>query len=60
MIGGVVMAVCEECKWFFPLEDDPTEGDCVTRVVDPRCAYWTARPKQAMDEAGGCSNYQSK
>jgi len=52
------MAVCEECKWFFVLEDDPNTGDCVTRVVDPRCAYWTAKPVEAAAEA--CGNFQER
>jgi benzylsuccinate synthase len=54
------MPICEECKWFFPLEDDPTQGDCVTRVVDPRCAYWTAKPRKSEDNAEGCANFQTK
>ncbi len=54
------MATCKECKWFFPLKEDPSKGDCVTRVVDPRCAYWKAKPKNAGDDASKCGNFQVK
>ena len=54
------MATCEECKSFFPLEDDPTVGDCVLRVVDPRQAYHKARPVSADDDAAKCTTFQKK
>jgi hypothetical protein len=51
---------CKECKWFFPFEDDQSRGDCVTRVVDQRCGYWKAKPKDADDDVSKCSNFQVK
>ena len=55
------MAVtCAECKNFFALEDDPTKGDCVLRVVDPKCAYWKAKPQMSDMDASGCGDFQSK
>jgi len=54
------MPTCEECKNFFPLDDDPTIGDCVTRVVDPRQAYHTAKPTEIDTDASGCATFQKK
>ncbi|HLE17782.1 MAG TPA: benzylsuccinate synthase gamma subunit family protein [Syntrophales bacterium] len=54
------MATCDECKNFFPLEDDPSTGDCVQRVVDPRQAYYKARPVTAETDASKCSTFQKK
>ncbi len=52
------MATCKECKCFFALDDDPEKGDCVQRVVDPRQAYYRARPVEADREAGSCNSFQ--
>jgi len=30
------MPTCQECKNFFPIEENPERGDCVQRGVDPR------------------------
>ena len=60
MKGGEDMATCDECKGFFALEDDPTTGDCVQRVVDPRQAYYQAKPVEADQDASGCSSFQKK
>ena len=38
------MATCKECKCFFETEGNHEKGDCVHRVVDPRQAYYKARP----------------
>jgi benzylsuccinate synthase len=54
------MATCSECKIFFPLEDEPTLGDCVQRVVDPRQAYYKAKPVEAEMDASKCSSFQKK
>ena len=54
------MATCEECKSFFPLEEDPLKGDCVTREDDGRSQYWMARPTEALMEVGECPRYISK
>ncbi len=39
-----------ESKNFFPHEDDPSIGDIVVRVVDPRQAYYKSIPVKADDE----------
>ncbi|GAB6162922.1 hypothetical protein JCM12298_20820 [Desulfothermus naphthae] len=54
------MATCKECKNFFPLEDDPSTGDCVMRVVDPRQAYYKAKPVDADQDASNCPSFQKK
>jgi len=54
------MPTCQECKNFFPLEEDPNKGDCVQRVVDPRQAYYTAQPVSAEQDASNCSSFQKK
>lgn len=36
-------------KWFFPFPDDEEKGDLVERVIDARCAYWTAMPIAKAD-----------
>lgn len=54
------MATCKECKCFFPLEDNPETGDCVQRVVDPRQAYYKARPVGADQDASKCASFQKK
>ena len=54
------MTACNECKNFFPVEDDPSQGDCVQRVVDPRQAYYKAKPVVADAEASKCSQFNKK
>jgi benzylsuccinate synthase len=54
------MATCKDCKSFFPLEEDSAKGDCVRRVVDPRQAYYQAKPVKAEDNAASCSSFQKK
>ena len=54
------MATCKECRKFFPMEDRPDKGDCVQRVVDPRQAYYKARPVDADREASDCPEFQKK
>ena len=54
------MTTCNDCKRFFPLEDNPEQGDCVQRVVDPRQAYYKAKPANAVDDAAACSSFQKK
>ena len=54
------MAECNECKSFFPLEDDASTGDCVRRVVDPRQAYYQAKPVEADNDAASCASFQKK
>ncbi len=54
------MAECKECKNYFPMEDDESMGDCVQRVVDPRQAYFQAKPTEAEQDAGSCSSFQKK
>lgn len=54
------MATCQECKSFFPLEENPDQGDCVQRVVDPRQAYYKARPVAANNDASNCESFSKK
>ncbi len=54
------MTTCQECKNFFPLEEDPNRGDCVQRVKDPRQEYYQAKPVNADDDASSCSSFQKK
>ncbi len=54
------MASCNECKSFFPLEDDDSMGDCVRRVVDPRQAFYQAKPVEAENDSSDCASFQKK
>ena len=54
------MTTCQECKSFFPLEENQNQGDCVQRMVDPRQAYYQAKPVKAEDNAGSCVSFQKK
>jgi benzylsuccinate synthase len=54
------MATCKECKSFFPLEENPDKGDCVRRTVDPRQAYYQAKPVNSGDDAGSCESFKKK
>ena len=52
------MAICKDCKCFFVFEDNFEKGDCVQRVVDPRQAYYKAKPVEADQDASKCSSFQ--
>jgi benzylsuccinate synthase len=54
------MPKCKDCKCFFAFEENPEKGDCVQRVVDPRQAYYKARPVAADQGASGCGSFQKK
>jgi benzylsuccinate synthase len=54
------MAICRECKCFFALEEDSDRGDCVQRVIDPRQAYYKAKPVEAEQEATQCPSFQGR
>ena len=54
------MATCDDCKSFFPLEEDPLKGDCVTREDDGRAQYWMSRPTEAFTEAQECPRFIDK
>ncbi len=54
------MPTCQECKSFFPIEENPERGDCVQRGVDPRQSYYTAREVDADKDASECSSFQKK
>lgn len=54
------MASCKDCKWYFQREDDRSEGDCVTRVVDARQAYHRAYPTSGSKDSSKCPSYQIK
>ena len=52
------MPQCQECKNFFPLKEEEGVGDCVTRVIDPRQAYWRAKPVASDEDAAKCGSFQ--
>ncbi|HOS97793.1 MAG TPA: benzylsuccinate synthase gamma subunit family protein [Deltaproteobacteria bacterium] len=54
------MATCSECKKFFPLEEDRKRGDCVQRVIDPRQAYYQAKPVTADKDAAKCPSFEKR
>jgi len=54
------MPTCDECKSFFPMEEDPLKGDCVTREDDGRVQYWMGRPTTAFTEARECPRFIAK
>jgi len=54
------MPTCQECKNFFPIEENPERGDCVQKGVDPRQSYYTAREVAADMDASECSSFQKK
>lgn len=54
------MATCNECKQFFPMQENPEKGDCVQRVVDPRQAYYKSKPVDADLQAGDCPHFMKK
>lgn len=55
-----MMPTCKECKKFFAVEDEPGKGDCVQRVIDPRQAYYQAKPVTADKDAARCPSFESK
>ena len=54
------MAACKDCKCFFVFEQNPEKGDCVQRVVDPRQAYYKAKPVASDQDASTCTSFQKK
>lgn len=54
------MATCKDCKSFFPLDEEPEKGDCVRRIVDPRQAYYQAKPVSAGTDAAECASFHKK
>jgi benzylsuccinate synthase len=54
------MPLCKECKKFFSIPEDQKRGDCVQRVVDPRQAYYKAKPVVADQDAGACSSFEKR
>ena len=54
------MAVCNECKHFFPLKEQPENGDCVKKAEDPRQAFYTAKPAAAEQDTASCPDFQKK
>lgn len=54
------MPTCKECKSFFPVNENPEQGDCVQRVVDPRQGYYKAKPTKADQDASECGSFQKK
>ena len=54
------MPTCDECKSFFPFDEDPLKGDCVTREDDGRSQYWMSRPTEAFTDGEGCPRFIAK
>ena len=54
------MPTCDDCKSFFPLEEDPLKGDCVTREDDGKVQYWMSRPTTAFQDAENCPRFIAK
>ncbi len=54
------MPTCNECKSFFPIEDDPGRGDCVQKNVDARQTYYSARIVNTDNDASNCESFQKK
>lgn len=54
------MPTCNECKSFFPIEDQPGKGDCVQKCVDARQTYYTARVVPSDNDASLCDSFQKK
>ncbi|ACL03427.1 MULTISPECIES: benzylsuccinate synthase gamma subunit family protein [Desulfatibacillum] len=54
------MSTCAECRSFFLREDEPGQGDCVRRVVDPRQAFYQSKPVREDNDASGCESFQKK
>ncbi len=54
------MPTCKECKSYFPREEQPDQGDCVQRVVDPRQAYYKSKPQAPDNDASGCDQFTKK
>ena len=51
------MTTCSDCGNFFSLEDDDSMGDCVQRVVDPRQAYYRAKPVESETDSSKCKAF---
>jgi len=54
------MATCNECKQFFRMDENPDRGDCVQRVVDPRQAYYKAKPVDGDRESADCPDFRKR
>lgn len=53
------MTTCSECSNFIPFEDNEA-GDCVQRVVDPRQAYYRAKPVESDNDSSKCKEFVKK
>lgn len=54
------MSVCQECRKFYPQENSQKQGDCVQRVIDPRQAYYKARPVASDKDASACRDFEKR
>jgi len=54
------MVQYKDAKNFFPFKHDPERGHYVTRVVDPRQAYYKAKVVKAEDDASNEPEFQKK
>ncbi len=54
------MPTCVECQSFFPIEEEPGQGDCVRKCVDARQTYYSARVVSQDKDAARCDSFQKK
>ncbi|MFO8048210.1 MAG: benzylsuccinate synthase gamma subunit family protein [Desulfosudaceae bacterium] len=54
------MTTCEQCKCFFPMEENPETGDCVRRGQDARQSFYKTQPVTKDQDAAACSDFQKK
>lgn len=59
------MAVCAECKSFFPVPDnaddyEPGKGDCVIEEKDEKGKFWLSKPVAGNSNIGQCKNFKPK
>ncbi len=56
------MAICAECKSFFPVPDnaddyEPGKGDCVIEEKDEKGKFWLSKSTMGKEQ---CKNFKPK
>ncbi|GAB6171723.1 hypothetical protein JCM15765_12010 [Paradesulfitobacterium aromaticivorans] len=59
------MAICAECKSFFPVPDNADDyesgkGDCVTEEKDEKGKFWLSKSTMGNSVTGQCKNFKPK
>lgn len=59
------MAVCKECRFFFPVPEnaddyEPGLGDCVREEQDDHGKYWMNRPAMGDGDTGKCDFFTKR